>query len=241
MMPTTQYQLLKEPELDQHIKHHGERHHRLGLLLTVLFAGASLIAYTTSSGALHALRGDKRTPPSTPEPAPAQCPASTPPRATPPAPTNPWAPLSVAESVAVHDWLAAPARGLNLTRADAWTLADNVLYGIEAYRPLKAAALEYLADPRSRPAPPRYARVTMHRGGQEVPDIKDYLVGPLPVGEETKMRELTEIYHRDKIPYNARAYISLAEIVPLLARYMAPLAPITEVCFLSFLAYCRVS
>lgn len=227
-MSTARYELLKEPELDHPAPRRVSTRRQLVLGLVLLVGGACAIAYATSgapSRALQALLGDY----TAPAPALAQCASGLPPPASPPAPTNPWASLTVAESVAVQDWLAAPARGLNLTHVDRWTLSDNVLYGIEAFRPRKADALAYLADPGTVAPPPRYARATIHHGGAEEPDIRDYLVGPLPIGKNTTMRPLTEIYHRETIPYNARAYITLAEIMPLLARYMNPLAPIMEV------------
>lgn len=230
-MSTASYSLLKGTAIDVGSKRRDGPRARLVALLGLVLIGAGLIAYTTSPRALHVLLHDSDAPPPPiPGPSVAQCPAGIPPKAVLPAPTNPWAPLSIAESVSVHDWLFEPARGLNLTRADLWTLQDNVLFGIETFYPPKADALAYLADPKHVGQPGRYARATVQRGGREAPDIFNYVVGPLPVTDATRMRELKEIYHRDVIPFNARAYISLLEIMPLLASYMAPLAPITEVC-----------
>jgi primary-amine oxidase len=156
----------------------------------------------------------------------AQCPSNLPPRATPPAPANPWASLTMDESVGVYEWLWAPERGLNLSRADTAQLNDNVLYHVEAARPRKADALAYLDG---GPAPARFARVTVNHGGAAEPYIMDYLVGPLPVGEETAMRPLTEIYHRDDIPFNARGFVNMAEISTLFLRLLQPLAAVTAV------------
>ncbi|KAH9922763.1 uncharacterized protein B0H18DRAFT_956131 [Fomitopsis serialis] len=52
--------------------------------------------------------------------------------------------------------------------------------GIGAWRPAKADALAYVADPGNTAPPDRYARVTIHHGAVEVPKVQDYLVGPLP-------------------------------------------------------------
>lgn len=164
-----------------------------------------------------------------------QCAASNPPPATPPAPVNLWASLTVPETVAVTDWLSEPSRNLNLTAGDRAQLPDNFIFHIEVYRPSKAAALEYLASPTEDKLPQRYARVTIHHGAIKAEDggpvIKDYLVGPLPIGKTTKMRELTEIYHRDDIPFNARMFAIPTELTPLLMKIMPPLAEVTQVCY----------
>ncbi|KAH9937934.1 amine oxidase catalytic domain-containing protein [Amylocystis lapponica] len=160
-----------------------------------------------------------------------QCAAGFPPPASPPAPTNPWASLTVSETVAISEWLNSPERNLNLTRADIAGLSDNLIYHIEAFRPSKADALAYLASPKTHPAPDRYARVTIHHSAAAEPVIMDYLVGPLPVDINTTMRPLTEIYHRDTIPYHARGYTSMADLQPLLARIMPPLAEVTKELF----------
>ncbi|KAI0918247.1 hypothetical protein AcV7_007046 [Taiwanofungus camphoratus] len=160
-----------------------------------------------------------------------QCASGLPPPATPPAPVNPWASLTVPETVDISDWLNAPERALNLTPAAQAALSDSLIYHITAFRPAKADALAYLADPDSVPPPERYARVTLHHGAAKEPYVQDYLVGPIPVGERTAMRPLTEIYHRDFIPHNARGYVTLAEINPLLLRVMHPLAEVTKELF----------
>ncbi|KAL6298051.1 amine oxidase catalytic domain-containing protein [Sparassis latifolia] len=160
-----------------------------------------------------------------------QCVSGLPPLATAPAPTNPWASLTVDETVAIYNWLFEPTRGLNLTSGDKATLADNMIYHIGAYRPAKEDALAYLANPDSRAAPDRYARVTIHHSATTVPVVKDWLVGPLPVGAKTAMRQLTEIYHRDEIPHNARGFTRLWEMQPLLAKIMPPLAELTRELF----------
>ncbi|EEB97825.1 hypothetical protein MPER_02779, partial [Moniliophthora perniciosa FA553] len=132
-----------------------------------------------------------------------QCTSPLPPPAKPPSPHNLWASLTVPETSEIQAWLEAPERNLNLTRAVDAALSDNTIFHIEAYYPSKAEALAHLESPDSVSPPERFARVTIHHGSAVEPIIKDYLVGPLPVGSKTTMRELTEIYHRD-IPFNAR-------------------------------------
>ncbi|KAE9393097.1 amine oxidase catalytic domain-containing protein [Gymnopus androsaceus JB14] len=90
---------------------------------------------------------------------------------------------------------------------------DNIyLLRIETYRTLsqramadRAEAVAYLAG--LGPVPQKHARVTIHHGGEEVPFIRDYLVGPLPVGNDTTMKPL-DIYHSHDIPFNARGYVN---------------------------------
>lgn len=162
-----------------------------------------------------------------------QCAASIPLPATPPAPVNLWASLTVAETVQISEWLSEPTQNLNLTSGDRAALPDNFIFHIEAYRPSKVAALQYLSYPHENTLPTRYARVTIHHGARRDADggpvIKDYLVGPLPIGKETAMRELTEIYHRDDIPFNARMFTIPTEMTPLLMKIMPPLAEATQV------------
>ncbi|EMD39459.1 hypothetical protein CERSUDRAFT_91968 [Gelatoporia subvermispora B] len=163
-----------------------------------------------------------------------RCPTNIPLAASPPVPVNLWTPLTVSETYNISSWLSAPDRNLNLTRGDRAGLADNFIYLIEAYPPSKTAALAYLDQTaNSSVSPPdRYARVTLHEGAAREPVVRDYLVGPLPVGEDTTMRPLTEIYHRPDIPYNARGYtVPFSELSPLLLRIMTPLAEATQELF----------
>lgn len=166
-----------------------------------------------------------------------ECPAAHPPPAKPPALLNVWAPLSKSEVTAVRGYLDShkASHELNLTRADDAAVSDNFVYGIEVYYPPKDAALAYLANPESAEAPERYARVTIHHGGWEVPVVRDYLVGPLPGNGEYRnqgerrvdigMNQLTDIYHRPEIPFNARGFDRSKEINAFLARIMPPFSP----------------
>ncbi|THU91038.1 amine oxidase catalytic domain-containing protein [Dendrothele bispora CBS 962.96] len=128
--------------------------------------------------------------------------------ASPPSPVNLWASLTTSETSSIQAWLGAPERQLNLTPAAESTLSDNTIFLIESYYPSKADALAHLSSPNTVSPPDRFARVTIHHGGDSEPSIKDYLVGPLPISEQTTMAPLTDIYRRD-LPYNARGFISI--------------------------------
>ena len=159
-----------------------------------------------------------------------KCPSGLPPPARPPAPVNPFASLTIPETVGIHDWVSSPARNLNLTAGDKAFISDNYIYRIEAYRPPKKDAILYLDNPDKTAPPEKYAHVVIHHGAASEPYVQDYLVGPIPVSEKTTMRKLTEVYHRDPIPYSARGFTTLNEFAPLLLRIMQPLAGATEVC-----------
>ena len=156
------------------------------------------------------------------------CASTLPREALPPVPINLWASLTVSETSAIYNWLEAPERNLNLTRSKGSILTDNVVYGIETYYPPKSEALAYLENSAASP-PPKFARVTIHHGGVQVPFVMDYLVGPLPVGPRTAIRPLKEIYHREEIPFNARGFGDIWEIPLFLAREVAPITHAMEV------------
>ncbi|KAG7097492.1 hypothetical protein E1B28_004834 [Marasmius oreades] len=144
---------------------------------------------------------------------------SHPPPARPPSPVNLWASLTIKETSEIQRWLEHPARSLNLTRGKESRPSDNTIFIIETFYPPKASALAYfdsLTDSKEVKPPARYARVTIHHGsglpspGDPIPQVKDYLVGPLPIGNgsATTIRELNEIYHLSRIPYNARGMVN---------------------------------
>ena len=108
-------------------------------------------------------------------------------------------------------------------------MSDNLVFHIDAFRPSKADALAYLADPEGIAPPERFARVTIHHGSAPEPYIQDYRVGPLPCDDNTTIEPLTDIYHRDPIPFNARGILSPAEISPLIGKTIKRLANITAV------------
>lgn len=166
---------------------------------------------------------------------PENCPMNSFLPANPPVPLNLWASLTADEILDIHDWLFHPSRSLNLTVGRDASLSDNVIFQIESYRPPKGSVVKYLSAPTQRHPPERYAKVTIHHGARTVkdggPTVKDYLVGPLPLYNDKKtiMRPLTEIYHRNDIPFNARAALAPAELAPFLASVMSPIASVTQV------------
>lgn len=157
-----------------------------------------------------------------------QCASPLPPAVEPPAPVNIWASLTVPETTAIQSWLEAPERNLNLTRAEGSRLSDNVIFMIEVYYPPKADALAYLESPTTVPPPDKYARVSIHHGS--VPVIKDYLVGPLPIGSDTAIKPLTEIYHRDDIPFHAAGYVTGSELPTLVSSFADQYEEVFMVC-----------
>ena len=173
-----------------------------------------------------------------------QCVANTVPPASPLPHLNPWASLTVSEIVQIQDWLFAPKQGLNLTLGKVAVPSDNHLYIIESYYPPKNAVLDYLSSPSSVDLPPRFARVAIHHGAAQEPFVKNYLVGPLPIGPHTTMSPLTDIYHIDPIPYNARSFGDGDWASPVIySNIVAPVAEAFKVSHTSpttlFVAHCR--
>ncbi|KAK0447703.1 copper amine oxidase [Armillaria borealis] len=210
-MPDQHYERLKDPESD--LVKPSKRRWGFGLVSVVVIAILSLISLHNTN--LWRFFDESELPSSsysgTSEPTTLeQCTSSLPPPVDPPAPVNVWASLTVAETTEIQRWLEQTERGLNLTRASVSTFSDNVIFMIELYYPPKSAALEYLASPDVIFPPGKFARVTIHHGVEPV--IKDYLVGPLPMGPETTMKPLTDIYHREDIPFHAGGYATGSEL-----------------------------
>jgi primary-amine oxidase len=233
------YQLLKQEARTEDVPAHLDRDSRLSRLRIatsfVLVASAVALSIWYTASLLHHSQGvlsDDLVYPSADNGGALQrCPANVPLPAKPPASVNLWASLTIGETTEISQWLNMPEQGLNLTRADNATISDNVIYLIESYRPSKADALAYLAEPIDAMLPDRYARVTVHHGGIKLPLIRDYLVGPLPVSAKTSMRNLTNIYHREDIPYNARGYLVATEMSPLIQDVAPRLAEVTQVSY----------
>jgi primary-amine oxidase len=158
-----------------------------------------------------------------------RCVSSAPAAASPPAPVNLWSSLSVPEAVEIRKWIEAPSRYLNITASENPAVNDNHIFGIEAFRPPKAQSLAYLNSPTTVPRPKRFAKVIIHHGAAPQPVIKEYLVGPLPVGPTTQMSELKGIYHRGDIPYNARVTVPATELAQLAGGFMHQMAEVTQV------------
>ncbi|KAJ9102657.1 hypothetical protein QFC19_004766 [Naganishia cerealis] len=114
--------------------------------------------------------------------------------------SNIWRNLEVKEAVKLREWLFESKQGLNLTKTVEAVHGDNTIILLEAWRPEKAKALEYMD--RNGTQPDKYARTIISSPS----GIRDYLVGPLPLSNATILRRLTEIYTHPDIPYNARLF-----------------------------------
>ncbi|KAJ3215511.1 hypothetical protein HDU67_000299 [Dinochytrium kinnereticum] len=101
--------------------------------------------------------------------------------------------FEVHEMRGVKNWLFQQ-KDFNLTEYESATLADNYIFKMEQRLPKKSEALAYL-DQKGR-KPQRFAEVTINFG--TVPEVRQYLVGPLPTGKSTKATLLRTL------PFNAR-------------------------------------
>ncbi|KAK0491590.1 copper amine oxidase [Armillaria novae-zelandiae] len=196
-MPDQPYERLKDPESD--LTKPSKRRWGLGLVSVVVIALLSLVSLHNTN--LLRLLDESDIPSSsyigTLEPTTLeQCTSSLPPPVDPP---TPWR-----RPTDIQRWLERPEMGLNLTRASVSTFSDNVIFMIELYYPPKSAALEYLASPDAISPPGKFSRVTYSPWY--------YLVGPLPTGPETTMTPLTNIYHREDIPFHAGGYATGSEL-----------------------------
>jgi len=68
--------------------------------------------------------------------------------------------------------------------------------------------------------------------------IRDYLVGPLPVGKDTQLKPLKEIYHTEdgEIPWNARGFLNGNDFNMLWASQTPKLREAMEVCVVPLLS-----
>ncbi|KAI3531238.1 copper amine oxidase [Colletotrichum filicis] len=144
---------------------------------------------------------------------------------------NVWAPISPDDNLAVWNLLHDPATGLNLTDPNNATITDNYVYWIDTLHTNKSTVLPYLGGTAS--PPPKYARVVIFSGGLEIPDSQEYMVGPLPVGNGTKVEKLDYIFNGGsggKIPYNSRYFDGprLVASEPLLVSIMSNITDITS-------------
>ncbi|EXF84124.1 copper amine oxidase [Colletotrichum fioriniae PJ7] len=144
---------------------------------------------------------------------------------------NVWAPISPDDNLAVWNLLHDPATGLNLTDPNDATITDNYVYWIDTLHTNKSTVLPYLGGTAS--PPPKYARAVIFSGGLEVPDSQEYMVGPLPVGNGTKVEKLDYIFNGGsggKIPYNSRYFDGprLVATEPLLVSIMSNITDITS-------------
>lgn len=84
--------------------------------------------------------------------------------------------------------------------------------------------------------PNKYARAIIFQGGRDIPDSQEYMIGPLPVSEETAIEKLDYIYNGGSggsVPYNARYFDSPRSRAtdPLIASIMSNISDITAALF----------
>ncbi|GAA5982519.1 hypothetical protein JCM5350_006100 [Sporobolomyces pararoseus] len=96
--------------------------------------------------------------------------------------TNIWAPLSSEEAASVVSFLHNQT-SLNLTSADEAGSWDNMISVVDLATPNKTESLHYL-DGNST-IPPRYAVASIMFNAFEQPYLEDYIVGPLPLSENS--------------------------------------------------------
>ncbi|GAA5960930.1 hypothetical protein JCM3765_007545 [Sporobolomyces pararoseus] len=96
--------------------------------------------------------------------------------------TNIWAPLSSEEAASVVSFLHNQT-SLNLTSADEAGSWDNMISVVDLATPNKTESLQYI-DGNST-VPPRYAIASIMFNAFEQPYLEDYLVGPLPLSENS--------------------------------------------------------
>ncbi|POY73080.1 hypothetical protein BMF94_3918 [Rhodotorula taiwanensis] len=95
---------------------------------------------------------------------------------------NVWASLSIEEAASVVGFLHNNT-DLNLTAAADATAWDNVITNLDLAVPNKTEVMAYKAGKAGEPA--RMAEVTIMFSACDEPFVEDYLVGPLPVSENT--------------------------------------------------------
>ncbi|XP_016849999.2 membrane primary amine oxidase isoform X2 [Anolis carolinensis] len=97
--------------------------------------------------------------------------------------------------------------GTTLKDASYANPSDNCIYSIDLQLPPKATSLSYLDNGGSRP--PRQALAIVYFGNQSVPNITEFIVGPLP--EPSYHHDVTVQKYGEKLPYYRRP--------PLMAEY----------------------
>lgn len=110
---------------------------------------------------------------------------------------NPWAELDEVEASQVYTFLYESSNALNLSRVR----GGNQIYLVELLRPNKSDVVNYLDNHAS--VPPRWARVAnleTHGHGDEA-FIVDYMVGPLPPSNTTRILPLKYSHNsgRDRV------------------------------------------
>jgi len=145
---------------------------------------------------------------------------------------NVWSPITPEDNLATWNLLHDPQSGLNLTDPSKAKLTDNYVFWIDTLHTNKSDVLPYLDGCGGSP-PPKYARAIIFRGAIEEPDSQEFMIGPLPVGADTKIEKLDYIYNGGSggsVPFNGRYFdgVRSAATEPLLISVMSNISDITE-------------
>ncbi|KAH0522966.1 hypothetical protein TsFJ059_008029 [Trichoderma semiorbis] len=102
---------------------------------------------------------------------------------------NIWGGLADKEAADIIDLLHQHSTGLNLTTED----RDGSLH-LELLAPNKSDVLPFINKNTTKP-PPRYARATLMFGATPNSFLQDYVIGPLPITNNTQVRPLQFLYN----------------------------------------------
>lgn len=100
---------------------------------------------------------------------------------------NIWADIKSHEADEVYNFLSKKWVDLNITKTPK-TASDNFIVGLEMLQPNKSQSLLYLFE--EQPRPERWVKVLLAHNTDDIPQLSYYVVGPLPVSEETKVEPL---------------------------------------------------
>ncbi|OTA70509.1 amine oxidase catalytic domain-containing protein [Hypoxylon sp. EC38] len=120
---------------------------------------------------------------------------------------NVWAQISPEDNLAVWNLLHDPASGLNLTNPDTAIINDNYVWYIDTVHVNKSEVLPYLDADGAKPG--SWARAIIFEGGKPEPVSQEYIIGPLPVSDETTIQKLDYLYNGGSggsIPFNGRYF-----------------------------------
>jgi primary-amine oxidase len=106
---------------------------------------------------------------------------------------NIWAGITQVEAEEVLRWIHDDSRALNLTAVEDAGPKDNSVWLIELLQPNKTDSISFL-DLGEQP-PRRFARVTIRMNLIDDRIFQDYMVGPLPINQETVIKPLTHVYN----------------------------------------------
>ncbi|KAL6824800.1 amine oxidase catalytic domain-containing protein [Trichoderma sp. SZMC 28015] len=107
---------------------------------------------------------------------------------------NIWGGLADKEAAGIIDFLHQHSTGLNLTTEDRAGSWDNRILHLELLAPNKSDVLLFINKNTTKP-PPRYARATLMFGATPNPFLQDYVIGPLPITNNTQVQPLRFLYN----------------------------------------------